>query len=66
VELLVAKDSVDPDSKDIYSWTPLSWAAENRHKEVVKLLRAKDGVDLDFKDTIKGQTLLLWADSTDG
>ncbi|KAH9224675.1 heterokaryon incompatibility protein-domain-containing protein [Leptodontidium sp. 2 PMI_412] len=40
VNLLLAKDSIDPDLKDNqYGRTPLSWAAENGHEAVVKLLR---------------------------
>jgi ankyrin repeat protein len=39
VRLLLAKDGVDPDSKNSeYGRTPLSWAAENGHEAVVKLL----------------------------
>jgi ankyrin repeat protein len=39
VELLLAKDDVDPDSKDKDGQTPLSRAAEYEHEAVVKLLR---------------------------
>jgi ankyrin repeat protein len=46
VELPLAKDGVDLNSKDTkYGQTLLSWAAENRHEAVVKLLLAQDGVD---------------------
>jgi ankyrin repeat protein len=42
VRLLLAKDGVDPDSKDSrYGRTPLSWAAVNRHEAVVLLLKSK-------------------------
>jgi ankyrin repeat protein len=62
VKLLLAKDGVDPDSKDArYGQTPLSWAAENGHEAVVKLLLAKDGVDPDSKDNEYGRTPLSWA-----
>ena len=51
VKLLLAKDGVDPDSKDSdYGRTPLSWAAGSGHEAVVRLLLAKDGVDPDSKD----------------
>jgi ankyrin repeat protein len=42
-------DSNSPDVKDSYGRTPLSWAAENGHETVVKLL-ANDGIDPDSKD----------------
>jgi ankyrin repeat protein len=38
VELPLATDGVDPDSKDKYGRTPLSWAVENWHEEVERLL----------------------------
>ncbi len=39
VKLLLATERVDADSKDtFYLQTPLSWAAENGHEAVVKLL----------------------------
>ena len=60
VKLLLAKDGVDPDSKDSVGRTPLWWAAENGHEAVVKLLLAKDGVDPDSKDSF-GRTPLSWA-----
>jgi ankyrin repeat protein len=61
VELLLARDDVDQDSKDtLISQTPLSWAAEKGHEAVVKLLLAKDSVDPDSKDS-KGWTPLSWA-----
>ncbi|KAI9776091.1 MAG: hypothetical protein M1839_000604 [Geoglossum umbratile] len=49
-ELLIAKDGIDPDSKDSYSRTPLSLAAKSGHEAVVKLLLAKGGIDPDSKD----------------
>ena len=57
----MAENGVEPDSKDTYyGRTPLSWAAENGHEEIVKLLLASDGVDPDSKDK-HGKTPLLWA-----
>ncbi|KAF2175872.1 hypothetical protein K469DRAFT_763229 [Zopfia rhizophila CBS 207.26] len=46
-----------PDVKDSSGRTPLSWAAENGHEVVVKLLLATERVDLDSKDK-DGQTPL--------
>jgi ankyrin repeat protein len=60
VELLLARDDVDPDSKDSTDQTPLLWAAENGHEAVVKLLLASDGVNPDSKNSM-GQTPLMRA-----
>lgn len=38
VKLLLATDSVDPDTKDEVGFTPLFGAAHNGHEEVMKLL----------------------------
>ena len=43
-----------------YSQTPLSWAAEQGHEAVVKLLLETDKVKVDSKDK-NGQTPLLRA-----
>ena len=60
VKLLLAKDGVDPDSKDgNHGRTPLSWAAENGHEAVVKLLLAKDGVDPDSKDRYRSDAAVV-------
>ena len=50
VEVLLAKDGVDPDSKDLYGRTPLLCAANYGHAAVVEVLLAKDGVDPNSKD----------------
>jgi len=59
--LLLAKDSVDLDSKSYVGWTPLLWAVVNGHEAVVKLLLERDSVDPNSKDTEYGMTPLLWA-----
>ncbi|KAF2192994.1 ankyrin, partial [Zopfia rhizophila CBS 207.26] len=61
VELLLAKDDVDPNCKDNDGQTPLWWAAANGHEMVVKLLLAKGGVDPNSKDSEYGRTPLWWA-----
>jgi hypothetical protein len=51
VNLLLAKDDVDPDLKDSQSGrTPLSWAAEGGHEAIVKQLLETGKVDVDSKD----------------
>jgi ankyrin repeat protein len=62
VKLLLAKDDVDPDSKDrLFGQKPLSWAAGNGHEAVVKLLLEKDGVDPDSNGGWLDRTPLSWA-----
>ncbi|KAH6710941.1 heterokaryon incompatibility protein-domain-containing protein [Leptodontidium sp. MPI-SDFR-AT-0119] len=61
VNLLLAKDGIDPDLKDNqYSRTPLSWAAENGQEAIVKLLLETGKVEVDSKDN-GGPTPLWWA-----
>jgi ankyrin repeat protein len=57
VKLLLAKDGVDPDSKDPeYGQTPLSWAARNGHEAVVKSLLNK-GADVNAQGRHDGSAL---------
>jgi len=53
------KNRHHPDLKDSYGRTPLSWAAEKGHREVVEMLLAK-GVDPDSRNK-DGWTPLSWA-----
>ena len=46
--------------RDSRGWTPLSYAAENGHEAVVKLLLEK-GAELETKDLHYGRTPLLYA-----
>ncbi|OBT60884.1 hypothetical protein VE03_09675 [Pseudogymnoascus sp. 23342-1-I1] len=48
------------DEKDEYGRTPLSWAAENGHKAIVKLLLVNNA-EVNLKDTLYCQTPLSWA-----
>jgi ankyrin repeat protein len=50
VKLLLAINSVDPDSRDNDGQTPLSWAAQQGHEVIVKLLLLTNGVDPNSKD----------------
>jgi ankyrin repeat protein len=59
VKRLLAKDLVDPDSKDRYGQTPLLLATANGHGGTMKLLLAKDAVDPDSKDMFGRSPLSL-------
>jgi ankyrin repeat protein len=52
--------ATDITTKDEDGRTPLSWAAENGHEAVVKLL-LEEGADLGTKDKVYGRTPLSWA-----
>jgi ankyrin repeat protein len=60
VNLLLAKDGIDPDLNDRSGRTPLWWAVENEHEAVVKLLLETGKVDVDLVDS-SGRTPLWWA-----
>jgi ankyrin repeat protein len=50
VKLLLARDSVVPDSRDRRERTPLSSAAEKGHVAIVKLLIENEHTNPDSKD----------------
>ncbi|KAK3297422.1 uncharacterized protein B0H64DRAFT_473534 [Chaetomium fimeti] len=54
------RDGRNPDAKDSYHRTPLSYAAQGGHVDVVELLLAMDRVDPDSADGL-GRTPLWWA-----
>lgn len=60
VTLLLARNDVDPNRRDINRRTPFSYAAERGHETVVKILLAQDDVDIEAKD-YKGRTPLSFA-----
>ena len=57
---LLEKEGIDLNSKDNNGRTPLSWAAEKGHEEVVGQLLEKKGIDLNSNDN-NGRTPLSWA-----
>ncbi|KAF5697455.1 hypothetical protein FMUND_15405 [Fusarium mundagurra] len=57
--MALLKNGYDPNAKDAYGRTPLSWAAENGYGLVVQLL-LEEGGRVDLKDT-NGWTPLSWA-----
>ncbi|KAH7131162.1 hypothetical protein EDB81DRAFT_134285 [Dactylonectria macrodidyma] len=60
IELLFENPNVNPDPKDSYERTPLSYAAQNGSEAAVKQLLANDQVDPNSKD-YNGRTPLSWA-----
>lgn len=48
------------DSKEEIGRTPLSWAAEEGHEGVVRVLLERDDIDINSKKDIYGQTLIWW------
>jgi len=52
INLLLAGDDVDVNSKDYYGKSGFHYACMNGHAEIVNLLFASDDVDLNFKDII--------------
>src|ERR1700722_12363509 len=59
VTMALLRSMHDPDVKDTYDRTPLSWAAEKGHEAVVKLL-LDHGADVQSKDK-SGRVPLSWA-----
>jgi len=64
VELLVAVNKIEINTKDKDGWTALMKAASNGHKEVVELLVAVDKVEINAQDK-DGWTALMKAASND-
>jgi len=58
--LLVHAKDIDADQQDKEGRTPISWAAQYGHTEVVKALLCDDRVDSGRQDE-HGQTPLSWA-----
>ncbi|RFU32928.1 hypothetical protein B7463_g3428, partial [Scytalidium lignicola] len=54
------ENGFNPDTKENFGRTPLSWVAEYGHEAVVKLLVERNDVESDSKDKY-GRTPLVWA-----
>ena len=54
------ENGYDIDIPDTHNWTPLSWAVEQGHKAVVRLL-LEHGPELELKDNRRGRTALSLA-----
>ena len=61
VNLLLAKDGDDPDSRNKDGQTPLMMAAYNVHDRLMHLLLVKDGVDPDSRDNDSRTSLMMAA-----
>jgi ankyrin repeat protein len=59
VNLLLARDDINADSKDMYGQIPLLFAALNGCTEVVELLLARQDVNVNSKGR-QGQTRGWW------
>ncbi|MBD3272843.1 hypothetical protein GF385_00640, partial [Candidatus Dependentiae bacterium] len=57
VEMLLAKEGVDPSARDRYGNTPLHFAAKKGHPEIVKMLLAKDADLSNAENFIKSTPL---------
>ena len=60
MKLLLEREEVSPDRPDNHGRTPLSWAAEYRHKEAVRRLLEREDVNPNRPDN-RGRTPLWWA-----
>jgi len=60
VKILLERNDVNPDSADKSGRTPLSWAAEDRCKKVVRVLLERNDVNPSTADEA-GRTPLSWA-----
>ena len=58
--IALLRNGHDPNAKDTYDRSPLSWAADKGHELVARLLVEK-GADVESKDAKDGRTPLLWA-----
>lgn len=61
LRLLLVNPKANPDTKDSYHRTPLSWAAKNGHEAAAKLLLETGRVDVNSKDTFYQTPLSLAA-----
>ena len=61
VASLLFERYVNPDNLCRRGRTPLSWAAENGHEGIVKLLLERKAVNPNTRDTMGGLTPLSWA-----
>jgi ankyrin repeat protein len=59
--LLLLEKGADVNAKDSEGQTPLSWAGQNGHEAVVRLLLGRGDVDPDSPDSYFGLTPLSWA-----
>ena len=61
VNLLFGERYVNPNRSCKYGQTPLSWAVENGHEGIIKLLLERKDVNPNIPDTTAGRTPLSWA-----
>ena len=60
VYTLLESKEVDINHRDMNGYTPLSWAADRGHADIVKHILASKETDVNHKDN-NGYTALMWA-----
>ncbi|KAL9074784.1 MAG: hypothetical protein Q9157_004274 [Trypethelium eluteriae] len=61
LQALIDAGKLEVNGEDTDGWTPLIWAARNRHEALVKLLLDTGKVEIDARDKYNNRTPLLYA-----
>ncbi|KAI9856076.1 MAG: hypothetical protein M1813_009296 [Trichoglossum hirsutum] len=55
--MLMNRKDVDPSSKDVKGWSPLMWAIEGYHKDLVSAMLDAGGINIDARDNTNSTAL---------